>query len=950
MPCAKCGGQMEETIEEATCTTGGACVWTCQACGQRYIMAGRPEWNALRTEPLGHNFVNGACTRCGAENPDWYAAEGAEIPGASSGGETKAPGAEEDAPAPEEEETACSHRWERKYEPSTCVEQGRAYRVCTECGAVEVTRTYPLEDHDYRGEITRSPTADREGLATYICRICGQSYTEPIPKLSSGQTGGGSNGTEASGTGQGSCVNHSWAYQTQPATCQAEGRYYRVCRNCGVEETIQTLSKSSHSWMYETEQATCEENGGNVRSCRVCGEREVLNTTSALGHQYTASVTQAPKMDRAGERTYTCSRCGSSYTEEIPALEGSTESPVTADPAAEAAKTWNRSRQQYTTASSPMKSFLYERSDGNFTRVEAAEDGIVIEVYTPDFQLLTADTVPMELQVFGGFYAGEGYNFLIFGSQNPNESDACEVVRVVKYSKDWERLGQASLRGANTSIPFDAGSLRCAEYGGILYVRTSHEMYQSSDGLNHQANLTFSVRESDMTITDSSYRVSNVGTGYVSHSFNQFLLVDAEGRLVALDHGDAYPRSAVVIRYRKGAGAESFTGGADSAALVQFAGETGDNFTGASVGGFGESGENYLAVLSIDGQQGSRNSTGRNVVVYAVGKDSLQESAVRSTQLTHYSPSGSAYASTPQLVKISDDRFLVLWEEIRIEGYLIAPVDTVAYAFVDGAGELLGEIRTVSATLSDCQPILADGRVVWYAGYDTLPAFYAIDAETGEFSVAGGGTAASCESAVPGENGTAGAGQQSAFRDVGASFWAKEAIQRAAEEGIVNGYQDGTFRPGNPVTSAHFNAMLARAFYPGEIDQAAGEDWWEPNVRANVAHGLLEGTRLAAQRLASGKYGTELDRPLSRYDMAQMMYNLLRDQEADSGAGLTVEEAENAIEDWEDVPETYREAVSVCYDLGLLNGQSDGNFGGENNMNRAQACVVIFRLADYLDA
>ena len=65
------------------------------------------------------------------------------------------------------------------------------------------------------------------------------------------------------------------------------------------------------------------------------------------------------------------------------------------------------------------------------------------------------------------------------------------------------------------------------------------------------------------------------------------------------------------------------------------------------------------------------------------------------------------------------------------------------------------------------------------------------------------------------------------FKDVDESHWAYGAIKELSDDGILVGYEDGTFRPGNPVTSAHFNAMLARAFYPGEAAQAAGEEWWD---------------------------------------------------------------------------------------------------------------------------
>ena len=63
-----------------------------------------------------------------------------------------------------------------------------------------------------------------------------------------------------------------------------------------------------------------------------------------------------------------------------------------------------------------------------------------------------------------------------------------------------------------------------------------------------------------MAITDSYYDVMNISLGYVSHSFNQFILVDADGKIIALDHGDAYPRSAVLTGYYSNASTGKFSG------------------------------------------------------------------------------------------------------------------------------------------------------------------------------------------------------------------------------------------------------------------------------------------------------------------------------------------------------------------------------------------------------
>ena len=51
---------------------------------------------------------------------------------------------------------------------------------------------------------------------------------------------------------------------------------------------------------------------------------------------------------------------------------------------------------------------------------------------------------------------------------NKEESDECEVFRFVKYDKNWNRLAQCSVKGANTYIPFDAGGLSMTETDGKL--------------------------------------------------------------------------------------------------------------------------------------------------------------------------------------------------------------------------------------------------------------------------------------------------------------------------------------------------------------------------------------------------------------------------------------------------------------------------------------------------
>ena len=384
-----------------------------------------------------------------------------------------------------------------------------------------------------------------------------------------------------------------------------------------------------------------------------------------------------------------------------------------------------------------ISSYLFANGSGGLTRVEVVtadigyletEDGwelttvrpgyIQVEDYDSDFNFLGSRAVRGELTYWGGFFPGEKYNFLVFGQENLDEDDGQEVIRVVKYSKDWERLGQASLYGANTTVPFDAGSLRFAEYGGMLYIRTSHEMYTSAkDGKNHQANLTLAVREGDMKVTDSAYEVAFYGCNYVSHSFNQFILVDRERRIVAVDHGDAYPRAIVLSVFGVKAGAENITSGsAEEIEILEIPGQTGENVTGACVGGLAETANGYVVAYNYDGTGTRAGARYHEVYLAYVDKDTHK--------VTTKKLSGSG-TYPPTLVSTGLDGGYIMWNTSDSSGYV---TDTLYYAaYYDGGA--VGEVHTanIPAVLSDCQPIVRDGKVVWYTTDQSVPTFYMLD-------------------------------------------------------------------------------------------------------------------------------------------------------------------------------------------------------------------------------
>lgn len=377
----------------------------------------------------------------------------------------------------------------------------------------------------------------------------------------------------------------------------------------------------------------------------------------------------------------------------------------------------NINRQNYSVWARPVCSYLYENPAGNLVRVEYVGNEVVVEEYDAAFLPVSSLTLEAELPLWGGFFAGEKFNFLIWGQNNKEEDNGKEVIRIVKYDKDWNRLGAAGLYGANTTEPFDAGSLRCDEYGGWLYIRTCHEMYTTDDGLNHQANVMIALNQEEMRITDSFTDIMNISTGYISHSFNQFVMVDSAGRIVTLDHGDAHPRGIVLLRYYAAAGQEKFTNlypMVQTALIENFPEAPGGNYnvTGASVGGICETSVGYLTAYNFDGA--ATTTQPRDIYLTCIGKN-VNGGCV---QVTH-----GANTLTPQLIPTSMEGGYLTW--MSVDADRNTHFNYTEYR-ADGS---VGSIRTADAAVSDCQPICWNGKVVWYVTDQSAPVFYTLDAD-----------------------------------------------------------------------------------------------------------------------------------------------------------------------------------------------------------------------------
>lgn len=398
----------------------------------------------------------------------------------------------------------------------------------------------------------------------------------------------------------------------------------------------------------------------------------------------------------------------------------------------------NVSDNNYSVHGVIVNSYMTELSDGSLLRAEHIGNEVVIEKYSSDgSKLISSQKIADELPIFGGIFFGKDYNFIVYGQRNEKETDSFEVLRTVKYTKDWKRVSQATVNGADTYEPFDSGSLRMTEVDGKLYIYTCHLIYSD----HHQSNMIFVINENDMTVEDSYYKITNIRDGGISHSFNQFIRTDGE-KIYRVDHGDAHPRSVAILSSDIGASVKKVSYTTDPFII---AGNSGDNRTGVSIGGFELSSENCIIAGNTIDQDNFDSSKQRNIFISVTSK-TLDGSEVK--MLTDYPEDSGITVYTPQLVKLADDSFMVMWEESKDHD-----TPTVKVCTIDGSGTLTSDITELKdVRLSDCQPFVgSDGLVKWYVTKSGTPHLYEINPFIPEKMTAGDSGSGDITKRIPGD-------------------------------------------------------------------------------------------------------------------------------------------------------------------------------------------------------
>ena len=187
------------------------------------------------------------------------------------------------------------------------------------------------------------------------------------------------------------------------------------------------------------------------------------------------------------------------------------------------------------------------------------------------------------------------------------------------------------------------------------------------------------------------------------------------------------------------------------------------------------------------------------------------------------------------------------------------------------------------------------------------------------------------------------------FTDVPSGHWAYSYVTEAAEKGLVSGKGGGLYGVNDALNTGEFATMICGLLYPEADDPYAGQSsyWWYQYAEAAYQRGDLDGTVAGERRRTDGAWtATVVQQSMSRYDLAQIISNIMESQGWAEPDPTLVLVAMATIPDWSSIPENYQAAVALAYAGGFLSGMDGNRFNGDSSMTRGQAAVVLCALLE----
>lgn len=168
------------------------------------------------------------------------------------------------------------------------------------------------------------------------------------------------------------------------------------------------------------------------------------------------------------------------------------------------------------------------------------------------------------------------------------------------------------------------------------------------------------------------------------------------------------------------------------------------------------------------------------------------------------------------------------------------------------------------------------------------------------------------------------------FSDIEGHF-AQDYIKTLASEGMINGYEDGSFKPDNTITRAEFAKLVSVIFEitsqdVREYEDVTSDDWFKPYVDKLSGAGIVTGY--------DGKFSPYDN--ITRQDAAVICLRISEKRSAKL-------DGESEFADKADIASYALEAVGALAANEIMNGDGT-NFYPLNNLTRGETAAILCRL------
>jgi hypothetical protein len=162
------------------------------------------------------------------------------------------------------------------------------------------------------------------------------------------------------------------------------------------------------------------------------------------------------------------------------------------------------------------------------------------------------------------------------------------------------------------------------------------------------------------------------------------------------------------------------------------------------------------------------------------------------------------------------------------------------------------------------------------------------------------------------------------FNDVNNNDWFKGDLEYCVNENLINGYNDGTFKPDKEISKAEFITVVIASVF--EKEPNGNTQWYSKSYNKALSHDLID----------VAFYQSNANDSISREEMAVVISKVLEISD------VTLDESKEKedIKDYHLIKKENQTAVMNTYMSGIISGFPDGTFRPNETLKRSQLSKV----------